>query len=313
MTNTPTKKPKKPYYIYAHGNGRVPIVFKIQNEDGSETTKTLTRSTKKHSYKDAKKQLIDLAYSHMGILRQKPQHSKVDKDKILSITKFGVQPSNLNTSKSLDEIDWQGLFAKPITMCIFASSRSGKTTFLSNLYKNHIAKLFDLNVLGTGSLNADIYNQFKKCVKLSGINEEFIKSLYTMQKKTKGKLYKMMQIYDDVDVKSKFIDIINKCFYKMRNYGIGTILSVQDMKMVDKGVRNNSHLILIMNTTRMDDSRLQFLFEVLQPYFRDKIGEMTSAQQKKAIINWLHNATQDYGFILVDTLEQKLYHCLNKI
>jgi hypothetical protein len=313
MSNTTSKNKKKPYHLYAHGDGRICIVFKVKNEDGTETTKTLTRSTKKHSYKEAKKQLIDAAYSQMGILRQQVVYHKPNKDKILSVSKFGVEPTTLITTKNMDEIDWKELFSKSITMCIFASSRSGKTTFLANLYKNHIRSLFDLNILGTGSLNADIYKDFKKCIKLSGINEDFIKSIYTIQKKTKGKHYKMVQIYDDVDVKSKYIDIINKCFFKMRNYNISSILSVQDMKMVDKGVRNNCHLIMVMNTTRMDESRLQYLFEVLQPYFRDKIGELSSAQQKKAIIKWLHNTTQDYGFILIDTLQQKIYHCLNKL
>ena len=85
------------------------------------------------------------------------------------------------------------------------------------------------------------------------------------------------------------------------------------MVMVEKGARNNSHYCMIMNTSRLDDNRLSFCFEMLQPYFRHKIGMLTNAQQKKEIIKWCHDKTENYGFIFIDTLNQKLYHCKNKL
>lgn len=311
---TRKKREKKKYYIYGHGDGKLAIKYEVKNTDGSITHRIKTRSTKNRTYKQAKKELIDIACSEMSISRPNPKKIDTNKEEIKEKFKNGLEPKDVIQCERMEDIDWKELFSKSVTMTIFASSRSGKTTLLAKLYKDYLRKIHDLNVLGSGSLSAPIYKDFKKCVKLTGINEEFIKIIYTLQKKTKGKYYKVCQIYDDIDPKAKYIDILNKCFFKMRNTGhTSTILSVQDMVMVDKGVRNNSHFVMIMNTSRMDDNRQQFIFEVLQPYFRHQIGDLSSAQQKRMIINYCHEKTQHYGFIFVDTLEQKIYQCKNKI
>ena len=307
------KKPnKKKFRIYHGKNNFIYIQFQIKDKDGDLVNKTFSRSIKKKSFADAKKELIKQYYDYIGVEPRNPAQKQELRKEILEKIKHGLKGKDIHHCDMWDEIDWEGLFSKPIALLCLASGRSGKTTLMSNVFQK-IRDNFSLNTLMSGTINADIYKPFKKCVKLSAINEDYLKLVYTLAKRTKGKRYSFMTYMDDLDMKNKYIDVIGKCFFKWRNYNASTWLNAQDMVMVQKSVRNCGHLVLFMNTRRMDNSRLDYIFEVLQPYFMDELGCLPKSQQKNAIIKFCHEMTNNYGFILVDTLENKIHICKNKL
>ena len=307
----PKKVIKHKYRIYHGKNNMIYIQFNHKNKEGDIITKTFSKSIKNKSYKDAKKELVLKYYDFTGTKPKSKFQEQEKRKEILEKLKNGLKPSNFVECERWDDIDWNDLFSKPITLMCLASSRSGKTTLMQNVYQK-IKDLFSINTLMSGSICSDIYKPFKKCIKLSSINEDYLKLIYTIAKRTKGKYYKWMTFMDDIDIKNKYIDILNKCFFKMRNVNCSTWLNAQDQKLIDKGVRSNTHLVCVMNTSRMDSSRLEYIFEVLQPYFMNEIGSLPKSQQKSYIIKFCHESTKNYGFILVDTLEQKVYICKNK-
>ena len=305
------KSDKKKYRIYHGRNNSIYIQFQWKDKNGDIVSKTFSRSIKKKSFSEAKKELVKQYHDFLGIEPKNPDQKKEFRLHVMEKIKDGLKGKDTIQCDKWDEINWNDLFSKPIALLCLASGRSGKTTLMSNVFQS-IKDNFSLNTLMSGSINADIYKPFKKCVKLSAVNEEYLKLVYTIAKRTKGKYYRFFTMMDDLDMKNKYIDVIGKCFFKWRNYGASTWLNCQDMVMVQKSVRNCGHLVLFMNTRRMDSSRLEYVFEVLQPYFMDEIGMLPKTQQKNAIIKFCHEATNHYGFILVDTLDQKLYICKNK-
>lgn len=305
------KPNKKKFRIYHGKNNFIYIQFQHKDKDGEIVNKTFSRSIKKKSFKDAKEELVKQYHEFTGIEPKKNTMKLEIRKQVQEKIKNGLTSKDIIQYTKWDEIDWSGLFEKPMALLCLASGRSGKTTLMSNVFQQ-IKDNFSVNTLMSGSINADIYKPFKKCVRLSAVSEEYLKLVYTIAKRTKGKYYKFMTYMDDVDMKNKYIDCIGKCFFKWRNYGASTWLNCQDMVMVQKSVRNCGHLVLFMNTRRMDSSRLEYAFEVLQPYFMNEIGMLPKSQQKNAIIRFCHDATDNYGFILVNTIEQKIYLCKNK-
>ena len=136
------------------------------------------------------------------------------------------------------------------SMAIVASRRSGKTTLLKSLMKNHIEKSFDQIVLISNTLSNEIYDDFApehKLTRLSVFNNDVIQGLITMQQEEGEDSEKVLVVIDDcVGNSVKYSSGLLKLFCVSRNLNMSIIYSVQDSTCLLPSHRENLDFLIIM-------------------------------------------------------------------
>ena len=191
-----------------------------------------------------------------------------------------------------------------------AKSKSGKTTLLQKLYLEILKPIFPITFLSSGSINADIYKPFAKTIKLSSFNPKIIKQAYTINKHTKGK-YKFLFLVDDMSKEDRVEDIMASMILRQRNYNISSGFLCQDMTLITPSMRSNVNYFFIGNIA---GERLDYVISLLYPYLAKE------NQPKNVNMNYItkviKHATRDWGFLVLDNLNQQLYlpdKCLHLI
>lgn len=159
-----------------------------------------------------------------------------------------IDPKTLGIPiKRLDSIE------PPENMCmsfgLVGSTRSGKTVALLYIWntwfrENHIG------VMATGSSQAEIYKPLQKvCAVSPAFYPELIKESMLLNQKTKNK-YKFLHIFDDM-LDGKNTKALSKLLCIGRNNGMSTIISAQELTILNAVGRTNLNYILLFRLNSM--------------------------------------------------------------
>lgn len=220
-----------------------------------------------------------------------------------------IKPLDLIEVDYAEELPFKQYFSEPKTLGIVGVGRSGKTNLLCRMYNDCLRDMFDVNTITTGTMGSDAYKDLKKdkeIVWLNEVCEDYMKAQYTLAKETKGKWYKFLNIYDDINPDNRFTNMIQRAITKHRNIGVSSIFSIQSKTFLNPTMRSNLHGMIIMNTKRLEKGYLDTFADVLRPYFDYDV-------KKDEIIKWMIENTRNFHFIFVDSFEDKIYLCKNKL
>jgi ABC-type multidrug transport system ATPase subunit len=184
---------------------------------------------------------------------------------------------------------------KACTFAIIGSSKSGKTTFLKYLVKKYFPD--EIKILHTQSPQNEIYDSIRKDgVFCPAFIPDIIKETYKINKDTKNH-YDFLHIVDDVVGAKQNIQMTRAlCLY--RNSGISTIVSGQDMMMLNATGRANVNYVCLFyaNTdNRCEDNIKHFL----RSYFPRNLSMDEKIELYKRL-------TQDHAFLFIDNLNSTI-------
>lgn len=284
---------KQPYYMYyVHHKSNIRLQFYNKK---TKNVETITRSTAKYGMKLARNKLFEEFQKRTGY-KEKLQPlptKKVEQEKLQQVNFY-------KDTSDLPLHSWFDIDTGFSVICL-AKSKSGKTTLFSKIYNEILKSIFPITFLSSGSISADIYKNFKKTLKMTSFNSKLAQMCYTIQKHTKSK-YKFLFMADDMDKDDRYANTLSNLFTKWRNYNISSIFMIQDPTMLTPTMRGNTNYFFIGN---VGSEKLDQIVQMLYPFLaKSHQTKTTNIQEIQKLIKL---ATKDYGFIVLDNLNQVLY------
>jgi hypothetical protein len=204
---------------------------------------------------------------------------------------------------------------KDCVACFLASSQSGKTTLLFNMI-TEISNAYDIIILFTTNSMSDIYKNFtntcKHLLMVQDFDDRIIHMLHFVNQQCNNE-YRILIIMDDIiDVRST--KVVAQLFSTYRNAHFSTIHSIQYKTYMNKNSRAQCHRFLLGHLNNLDEIRkicadLLFGFKDLQypPDIKKK------SEKLDYLVEWYIKNTSNYGFIVLDNLNNKLYSIKSKL
>lgn len=158
---------------------------------------------------------------------------------------------NSEEISSYDEFPFHEFYfdekSQTATFCLFGASRSGKSTLIEQIWRAFFKK--HITIMFLDNPKAEAYNWARKrpnriviCQGMGGVGLTIIDMARYIQAMLPGR-FKWCIILDDVlDIRTS--RTVNELLMSLRNVGISTILSIQDVKMLSVAQRNNCNNIL---------------------------------------------------------------------
>jgi hypothetical protein len=184
------------------------------------------------------------------------------------------------------------------TFGIIGSSKSGKTTFLKYLLKEHFAD--DIKLFMTQSPQADIYKSIKKTsVFVPAYIPELMKDCYKINKSTNNH-YPFCFIIDDV-TDAKNDKMMNKALCLLRNSRCSTCVVGQDFSMLNATGRANVNNICLFYANT--DNRIE---DNIKLFLRSYFPRNLSMEEKICLYRKL---TENHCFLWIDCLNNTIKRC----
>ena len=305
------KKSNKDYYFINLHNKKLRIQFQEKTEDGDYKNCQIERSLSKYGMKKAKNLLLSeyskrtgkkVKYYQLNEKELKEQEKKEEEEKQPETD----EPENLKKVNTINDIDWNKKFKDDTgyTMIFVAKSKSVKTTAMTDIWNNYLKHIWDVGVLSSNTISADIYKGFKGVVKMNGLNDTIVKLLYRIQKHSKS-AYNLGFIFDDLSSKDRNSEIFTQLLTFLRNIKLSTVILSQDFKLSNPLMRGSVNYWLISNTHNMEKDRIDMIFDLLIHYFKCW-KDLPISKQRQKVIDWVNEHTKDYNFIFLDTLNNEI-------
>lgn len=184
------------------------------------------------------------------------------------------------------------------SMALIGASRSGKTTFMKYIIRNHFSK--HITTMFSQNPHADIYKDMgKKTIVSDTYHPELIREAHELNVECDNK-YPFLFISDDmVDPKMKGDIEITRALTIYRNANISTLFSFQGRTLLNAVGRNNLNYIAIFKQQtplEFENVVKEFLSMWLPPHLT--MRQMVAFAQK---------ATLDHGFFFIDNIEGCCY------
>lgn len=184
------------------------------------------------------------------------------------------------------------------SLVLVSKSKGGKTNFLkkiiSKMPKDVIA------VVITPNFQNEVYDAMKRRAVFSPIfDSSIVKLCQKINQKTKNH-YKFLICLDDI-IDQKNNSSVLKTFLTLRNANISVILSVQSTMLVNKLVRNNANYVLL--------GKLQGEEAIKDAYqkFLSNYASDLAVKKQDEIYKIYNDLTDDFNFILVNNLKERIY------
>lgn len=188
------------------------------------------------------------------------------------------------------------------TILSLGSSKAGKTTLLKYIYNNYFEDKKDfISFLFAENAHSKTYDEInKKVIKTHIFYPDVVKKLHKIQRGTKNK-YNFLLMFDDiVDNGMKNNEIVRKLITSYRNSNITSYISIQSPKLINKTNRGNLNYITF-HAFRNDEE----VKEVMYMFLGSRIPFKGLKEDEKV---YLYNQlTENYNFLFLNTLENKLY------
>lgn len=182
------------------------------------------------------------------------------------------------------------------TVGVIGSSKSGKTTFLCDLWKN-IGGQFDIGLVMSENIHAGVYAPLKTAVCFPDWEPRAIVACHKVNRSTDN-YFKTLVISDDV-VDNKDDSVLKKCLTIYRNAAISTVLSVQGWSLIGKLGRGNLHYVVLMKLNSVEEIEgvcEKFLSSILKPPGKNK------AEKLVWMVDWYNRHTRDYNCIVIENI-----------
>ena len=185
-----------------------------------------------------------------------------------------------------------------ISVILIGASRSGKTTMLKHLYREHFTKY--ITTMFTMNRHADIYKDLDDKVMVSdNFHSELLREAHQINTLCDNK-FNFLFISDDyVDSKIKNDPEITRALTIYRNAGISSIFSFQGRTLMSAVGRNNANYIIVFKQqTPLEYENV--IKEFLSMY-------LPTGMTMKEMVQFVMLATQDHQFFVIDNIEGKCY------
>jgi hypothetical protein len=187
---------------------------------------------------------------------------------------------------------------------MIGSTRSGKSTCLNWLMENYYFPPENkyINVIFSNSYQADIYDNFRQNKSVVGsilYQPNVVKDLYKINSQTKNK-YKFNVILDDI-VDSKYDAELKKMLCIYRNSRIGTIICLQNDKLLNATTRGNINHVLLFKLNS-DEAIEKTVKMYLLSFFPRHYKMIDRIKKYKEL-------TDDHSFFHLNNLTGKIKLC----
>lgn len=188
------------------------------------------------------------------------------------------------------------------TTALLGSSKCGKTTLWSNIFKRLYNNSKYISTLFAGNPQLEEYqNLDKHLIIADGFNkshELYLSSQHYVNVSTDNR-YKFLSIFDDM-LDLRYSKLLNKLLLSWRNSGMSTIICLQAVKILTPQCRSNLNNVILMwfNNEEAIEAALSIY---LKEYFRRiKIP-------KEKWVNYYREMTRDYGYFYLHILSETLW------
>lgn len=223
-----------------------------------------------------------------------------------------LQENNMKFDE-LETFPFKEKFEKDQTYsCLLvAIRRSGKTTLLKHLLYPLLIQDYDIVLFISNSIFNSCYD-FVTGPRFSQHSSEMLKDILKFQRKT-NMLFRIAVVFDDcVSIKKKNDDSLLQFFIRGRNSNIGIFLSTQSTTLVNKNNRSNSDFVFVGN-----NPSAEFREDVIKAFLNGLVKTpkfvKTKTQKFDYLNSYLLHHTKNHGFIVVDNINHKVYHCRLKL
>lgn len=201
----------------------------------------------------------------------------------------------------IQEFDFERNPNKAMNACSFGiigSSKSGKTTFLKYLLKEHFDD--DIKVFMTQSPQAEIYKSVRKSsVFCPDYMPDMIKECYRINKETSNH-YPFCVVVDDV-VGAKGDKQMMRLLCLMRNHRTSAVVVGQDFSMLNATGRANVNNICLFYANT--DNRIE---DNIKLFLRSYFPRSLSMEEKIVLYRKL---TENHCFLWIDCLNNTIKRC----
>ena len=177
---------------------------------------------------------------------------------------------------------------------LFGASKSGKTTLMKSIIKKFYDNNDCITILIADNSHSNIYHDIgKKIIKTDKFDNELIKGLHRIQKKTNNKCHFCI-VLDDMILDKNDPDLL-RLILTLRNSKISTLCLLQSPTLLSKNARFNGNNFIFKRTNNAENTT-EILEKFLSGY--PPFYGLSKADQ----VNMYRDLTKDYGFIYLDAL-----------
>lgn len=179
-----------------------------------------------------------------------------------------------------------------------AQSRSGKTTNLV-FQLNKIRKFYDVIIMISESMHADIYKNFKFDLLTSGSRgnyQKIIKFVRKFQKLTNNK-FNFLIVLDDFSRKQ--CKVIRDLYSNGRNSAISIVHCVQSVTMLNNHCRYNALYVFLFNQKNAEAIERVYTYW-LRNFVKAPCEIKTQWEKKKFVMNWFLKESKNFTSIVLN-------------
>lgn len=223
---------------------------------------------------------------------------------VLEIPEVPEVPKIQETPSKLAKFKYNEIFdpkcSSGYSVGIIGSSRSGKSTFIRELYPK-IKKMNDITIFVSQTLNStNIYDFVDRDFVIDHLDETMLQFIMSLQKKTNSFL-KIAIFFDDVTNLGRSKEILDLMTIG-RNYRISVIISIQDFRLMGSVARNNCNfMFLLRNNSGQAAEAITKLFlrDIVETpaYMKDKVHLKMEYLRK-----YYKEHTDNHNMLVIDYL-----------
>jgi hypothetical protein len=187
-----------------------------------------------------------------------------------------------------------------VSTVLIAASNSGKTTLTKYIINEWFNNNQVVTIMMCPNINIEIYKIIRKDKNLitsDFYNEDLIKDLAKIQRKTLNK-YSFSVFLDDIIDEKSAVQLL-KMMLIYRNLNISGIINIQDTKLLPRTIRHNANNFIFLRLNAQDaiDDVMELFLNSYEPFIN--LSKMNRVAMYREL-------TKDHKFIYLNALEDKI-------
>lgn len=186
-----------------------------------------------------------------------------------------------------------------ISLVVYGSSKSYKTTFIKRIIKQYFGKDV-ITLLCATNIHAPIYNDLPSdVIKIDNYCPELVTKMHQINKKSKNK-YSFVVILDDV-IDQRSEQNLQKLFCTLRNAKISVVILLQHVTMLGSSCRGNANIVVFRKFNQPSVIENHVMKQYLAGY--PPFSLLNNMQDK---VNLYMKITNKHDFFILDVLNNTL-------
>jgi hypothetical protein len=183
---------------------------------------------------------------------------------------------------------------------VFGSGKAGKTTQMMKFINEYFSENYIITLVFSPNIHAEVYKPIKSdyYIKIDRWNDQIIRDIHKIQKKTKNK-YCFLIVIDDC-ILEKLSPQILQLLLVLRNSRMNTLLNLQSVTLLSRNGRNNGNNFIFKhcNNDEIIEDAMDYFLGSFPPFYGLK---------KEQKIKLYREATADHGeyrdFVYLNALD----------